>query len=356
MKSIRTGTLVVFAFLCAGLSACTDSSIREVKRSSLPQSDFTFGEALDDSAKGCKATEWTHRDDDNGRPMVEYICTTELSSTLVETARKENVDKLKSFTARLDQRWQGFVETIKQRQNSVAQAQLQARGEVDRSLNEVSTRLQVAQEQLKQALEKSPEQYVGPVRNGYTPTLLAEGERRKQTSVQQLQRQIEGIQKQRETFEKVRDAPTGVERQLAMTQYRSAAEYQRTLDGVLAWKDRYYAAMKEIEAKELKKAEDFLSVAKDRKLQMKVTFLVKNKSPVELRSASWIYDGKEDGAVNTAYLAAVLLDPKRMQEVVNDGWKSRLRPEISIFDLEMVFPIACDEKLIDGCELRKPAS
>lgn len=355
MKSIRTGSLVVLGLLCAGLFACTDSSIKEVKRSSIPQSGFTFGEAMDD-AKGCKATEWMRRDDENGRPVVEYACTAELSSNLIEIAKKENVDKLTSFTGRLDQRWQGLVETIKQRQNSLAQAQLQARGEIDRSLNEVSTRLQTAQEQLKQALDKSPEQYIGPVRNGYTPTLLAEGERRKQTSVQQLQQQIEGIQKQREAIEKVRDDPTRVERQLAITQYRSAAEYQRTLDGMLAWKDRYYAAMNETEAKELKKAEDFLSVAKDRKLQMKVTFLVKSKSPVELRSASWVYDGKEDGALNTAYLAAVLLDPKRMQEVVNDGWKSRLRPEISIFDLEMAFPIICDEKLIDGCELRKPAS
>lgn len=355
MKSTHTGTLVVLALLLAGLSGCTDSSIREVKRSSLPQSDFTFGEALDD-AKGCKATEWTHRDDDNGRPIVEYTCTTELSSAMVETARKENVAKLKAVTEQLDQRWQGLIETIKHRQNSVAQSHVQARAAIDGQLNEVNARLQAAQEQLNQALGKSPEQYIGPVRNGYTPTLLAEGERRKQTFVQQLQQQIEVIQKQKEAIEKTRDDPTKVAQQLASPQYRGIAEYQRTLDGMLAWKDRYYAAMSEIEARELKKAEEFLLAAKDRKLQMKVTFLVKNKSPVELRSATWVYDGKEDGSVNTAYLAAVLLDPKRMQEVIDSGWKSRLRPEISSFDIEMAFPIICDEKLIDGCELRKPAS
>lgn len=321
----------------------------------MPQSDFTFGEALD-GAKGCAGTEWTHRDDANGRPVVEYICTAKLSSNLVEAVRKENADKLKTLTGRLDERWQSVLEAIKQHQSTLVQAQADARARNGGQLQELDAQLQAAQGRLNQALARTSEEYIGPVRNGYTPTLLAEGERRKQVFVIQVQQQIEGIQRQREAIEKELNDPAEAGRQFALGQYRSTAEYQRTLDGMLAWKDRYYAAMSDAEVRELKKAEEFLSGAKERKLQMKVTFLVRKKSPVEVGAAQWVYDGKDDGAVNTTYLAAVLLDPKRMQEVLESGWKSRLKSEINGFDYEQSFPIVCSEKLVDGCELRKPAS
>ena len=347
--------IALLVILCAGLSACGDSGIAAVKKTSIPQSDFTFGEALDD-AKGCKSTEWTSRDDENGRPIVEYTCTAELSSKLIEIARKENTDKVTALTKRLEQGWQSAVESTKQYQSTLVQANEQARAHNDDQLNQINAQLQTAQERLSKAQAMTPEQYVGPVRNGYTPTLLADGERRKQEFLKEVQLQLDGVQRQKEATEKARNDPAEAGRQFSLAQYRTAAEYQATLDGMLAWKDRYYAAMSEAEAREMKKAEEYVSAAKGSKLQMKVIFIVKNKSPVELVTAKWVRDGKDDGTVNAAYLGAVLLDPKRMQEVLDNAQKARLSQQTNLIDFEKAFPIECDAKLVDGCELKKSSS
>ena len=89
-------SIVLGGALLALLAACTDSSITEVKKSSISQSDFTYGEALDD-AKGCKSTEWNRHDDGNGRPVVEYTCTAEMSSKLIENAKAENIVRVKEM-------------------------------------------------------------------------------------------------------------------------------------------------------------------------------------------------------------------------------------------------------------------
>ena len=88
MKSIKPGALVALGFLCAALSACTDSNITAVKEASLARSDFTFGEALDD-AKGCKDTAWERQDDANGRPVVIYTCTAEAFDDIAQEAKKK---------------------------------------------------------------------------------------------------------------------------------------------------------------------------------------------------------------------------------------------------------------------------
>lgn len=355
MKIFHAQRILALAFICAALAACSDSSIKEVKNSSIRQSDFTYGEILDD-ARGCKSTDWDHHDDANGRSVVEYTCTAELSSSLIESAQKDNIDRVKALSKDLDEGWQQAFATIQKRKDYVAQAVTEARVNNEAKLKEAIGQQQAAQERLNRALASSPESYITRGPNGYSPAMLEDGRQRMQAAIVQEKLQVEAAQRQIEAIEKAQNDPADAGRQFALDQYRSVSEYQTMLDGMLSWKDRYYAAMNAAEASGMKRASEFLSAAKDRKLQMKITFLVNKKSPVGLQSATWVYDGQDDGGVNMVYLAAILLDPKRMQEVLGTEQRSRLKLEINSYERLQSFPIACGVKIPSGCELRQPAS
>lgn len=355
MKTSQLKRILVSAFIFAALTACTDSSITEVKKSSIAQSDFTFGETLD-NAKGCKTTEWDHRDE-SGRSIVQYTCTAAMPLTLVERAGKENINSIKALIKAFDEDWQLSLKTLEERKNYVSGAIVQARTNNEAKLNEGNAQLREAQERLSRALASSPESYIGHGPSGYTPQLIEMGKERMQLDILKAKREVEAVQRRIEATEAAQNAPTDAAQQSSLLgQYRSPSEYQVMIDGMLSWKDRYYAAINESEAREIKKAEEFLIAAKDRTLQMKITFLVRKKFPVQIQSATWNYDGKEYGAVNSIYLAAVLLDPKRMQELIEGAQRSHLKLEIDSLKLEKSFPIACGEKILTGCELRKVTS
>lgn len=353
MKKLQAKSLIALVFTCVALAGCTDSSITEVKKSSMRQSDFTYGEVLDD-AKGCKSTEWNHHDDENGRAVVEYTCTAQIASKLIENAETDNIARVKDLTKAYDISWKQTFESLERRKNDIAEAVVQARANNAAKLKEVNDELQEAQEKLNLTLASSPETYASRGFSGYTPQLLEIGKRDRESAIWQAKLRVEAAQKRIETTKQAQSNPEA-EHQFAPGQYRSASDYQSMLDGMLSWKERYYTAAKELETRELKKAEEFLPAAKDRKLQMKITFLVNKKFPVAVQSGKWIYDGKDDGTVDVVYLAAILLDPKRMQEVLEMALKSRLKFEVDSNKLFAAFPIECSEQIPTGCELRKPA-
>jgi hypothetical protein len=77
---------------------------------------------------------------------------------------------------------------------------------------------------------------------------------------------------------------------------------------------------------------------------------------VDVQSATWIDGGKESKPVNNVYLAAALMDPKRLQEVLVGEQRSRLKFGVNNYEHHKSFPIECGEKIPTGCELRKHAS
>jgi len=353
MKTSPLYKVLLAAFICTALSACTDASIKEVKKASIGQSDYTFGDVLD-SPKGCTSTEWGHRED-NARPVVQYTCTADLPQALIDIAAQDNTNRIKDLSKELDKLWQDNLKKIQKSKEDVAQAAIRAGTQKDSRIKQGQGALQEAQARLDQTLASSPQQYIGHGSSGYTPQLLAMGKERMQLDINSAKREVEVARR------KLDEAEAGVEpnsayRHPALGQERSAAEYQAMIDGTLSWKDRYYAAISELEAREMKRAEEFVTAAKDRKLQMRVTFLVRKQFPVDVQSATWIDGGKESKPVDAVYLAAALMDPKRLQEVLVGEQRSRLKFGVNNYEHLKSFPIECSEKIPTGCELRKQAS
>jgi hypothetical protein len=353
MTTSHLSKILLSALLCAALAACTDASVTEVKKASIGQSDYTFGEVLD-SPKGCTSTEWNQHED-NARPVVQYTCTADLPQALIDIAAQDNTNRVKALSKELDKLWQDNLKKLQKSKEDVAQAATRAGTQKEARIKQGQGALQEAQARLDQTLASSPQQYIGHGPSGYTPQLLAMGKDRMQLAINSAKREVEVARR------KLDEAEAGIEpnsayRNPALSQERSAAEYQAMIDGMLSWKDRYYAAINELEAREMKRAEEFVTAAKDRKLQMRITFLVRKQFPVDVQSATWIDGGKESRPVNNVYLAAALMDPKRLQEVLIGEQRSRLKFGVNNYEHHKSFPIECGEKIPAGCELRKQAS
>lgn len=353
MKSFQMRKILISVFACTALIACTDASITEVKKASITQSDYTYGEVLD-SNKGCASTEWDHHED-NARPVVQYTCTADLPQALIDAAAQGNANRIKNLTKELDKDWQDNLKNLQRRKENVAQAVIQASANKESRIKQGQGALQEAQARLDQTLAGSPQQYIGHGPSGYTPQLLAEGRERMQMAINSAKREV-GVARR-----KVDEAEAGIEsdsayRHPSLGQDQSAIDYQAMIDGMLSWKDRYYAAITELEAREMKRAEEFVTAAKDRKLQMRITFLVRKKFPVDVQSVTWIDGEKETKLLSIGYLAFALMDPKRIQEVLVGEQRSRLKFEGNNYEHRRSFPIECSEKIPTGCELRKQAS
>ena len=352
MKTSPLFKVLLAAFICTALVACTDASIKEVKKASIGQSDYTFGEVLD-SPKGCTSTEWD-RHEDNARPVVQYTCTADLPQALIDIAAQDNTNRIKELSKELDKLWQDNLKKLQKSKEDVAQASIRAGTQKESRIKQGRGALQEAQARLDQTLASSPQQYIGHGPSGYTPQLLAMGKDRMQLAINSAKREVEVARR------KLDEAEAGIEpdsayRHPALGQERSAAEYQAMIDGMLSWKDRYYAAINELEAREMKRAEEFLLAAKNRKLQLHIAFLVQEKSRVVPVGARWTSDGKDDGEVNI-YLAPLLQDPRGAQQFIETALRSRLHFDVDRIKRYRSFPIECGEKIPTGCELRKQAS
>ncbi len=355
MKTSHLYKILFAAFICTALAACTDASITEVKKASIPQSDYTFGEVFD-NAKGCRTTEWQSQEE-GGRAVVRYTCTADTPQALVDNAERDNTNSVKALTKSLDDGWQQSLKSLQSRKETVLGAVVQARKYNEAKLSEGNSQLQAAQEKLNQALASTPQNYIGHGPSGYTPQLLAMGRERKQLSIERAQREVAVAQRRIAEAGEAQNDPGAARSQFSsQSSLRSAEEYQQMIDGMLSWKDRYYAAISEFEAREMNRVGEFLRSAKDRQLQMKITFVVKKKFPVDIQSATWTYDGQEAGPVNLIFLGAALLDPKRLEEALTVARKVRLKHEIDSRALLNSFPIVCGEAIPAGCELRKSTS
>jgi hypothetical protein len=353
MTTSHLNKILLAGFICTALAACTDAGIAEVQKASIAQSDFTFGEILG-KAKGCTSTEWDHHEE-NARPVVQYTCTVDLPQALIDIAAQDNTNRVKDLTKELDKLFQENSKKLQKSKEGVAQAAIRAGTQKESRIKQGQGALQEAQARLNQTLASSPQQYIGHGPSGYTPQLLAEGRDRMQLAINSAKREVEVARR------KLDDAEAGIEpdsayRHPALGQERSAAEYAAQIDGMASWKDRYYAAINELEAREMKRAEEFVTAAKDRKLQMRITFLVRKQFPVGVQSATWIDGGKESKPVDAVYLAAALGDPKRLQEVLVGEQRSRLKFGVNNYEHHKAFPIECGEKIPTGCELKKQAS
>ncbi len=352
MKFLNGSATLLAILTFAALGGCTDASITEVKNASVAQSDYTFGEVFDE-AKGCKSTSWESREE-NGRALVQYSCIVDTPQALVDVAEQRAAASVKAISKLLDDRWKRSLNEMEKRKDSIAGAIVQGRANNELKLRDGNVQLKAAQEKLNQALASSPQEYIGHGRSGYTPQLITMGKERRQLAIERAEREFALVEHRLATVVAAQSDPNDTNRQYPhLSQQPSAEDYQKMIDGMVSWKERYHAAIEEMEVRELKRAEDFLKAERDKKLEMNVSFLVSKKFPVAPQTATWTYDGRPPESVNLISFVAALLDPKALQEVMMVARRNRLAfyPETS--KVLEAFPITCGEKIPTGCEVKQ---
>lgn len=345
---------VVLALLgLASLAACTDSSITAVKEASVRQSDFTFGQVFD-KAKGCRSTDWEASTDADGRKVVDYTCTTELSAEALEKGRQANAEKIMGISKQLTDAWSRAHDEIEGRQRTVGDYLQQERAQVQERLQELLSSAQKEQQRLDQASAMPPTAFVGHGPSGPTPKLLAEGEERKRIAMQESERQLTDLRRKIEGVQRELDALADP------TQYRpeggkSSLEYAQALQKMDTVKDKYFAALSGLEAPLRKQAQDHVDAQQKRSLKLKVRFLVPNKSAVEPVAAAWHLDGERKESLGVVFLAAAILKPSYLPQIIDSKWAQQLAMPLDSWKTFDAFPYRCGREVSTGCEPKVPA-
>lgn len=332
------------ALACFVLTACTDSSITEVKESSVPQSDFTFGEVFDD-AKGCKSTKWRTAEDANGRPLVEYTCTAEVSDEMLQKAREANIKKVNDLSAAQVAGWDETRGDIERRIKNLISYQHQERAEGEREIKELEQSIRQEQTRMDQ-LAAMPV----PVLN--SPALAAVAEQRRAIDAQEMGKSLAFLRGKVESIQRKLEGPATVDHYKISEGDMTLGEHQEALVKMDAQKEGYFAAINALESSLIGNAEGYAHEQAKRNLQLKVTFRVNKKSPVELTSAAWFLDDQAESGMGMINLAAALIRPSYMPEIIETKWKEKLAMPRDRWKTQGEFPYQCDRA---GCELRKPA-
>ena len=334
------------------LAACTDSSITAVKEASMRQSDFTYGEVFDE-AKGCKSTAWKASDDADGRKVVEYTCSAALSDETLQKARQSGVEKAKDMSKGLTEAWNRTYETIESRRKQVGESLRLERSTAEAKLEELQRAMQEAQRTLETTNAKPPTAFIGHGPSGYTPKLIEWGEERKRVEVQKDEQRLATLQN---SIALVQRELTGLQdpAQYRIMGGKNAAEYEQALQRMDLLKDKYFAAVAQLEASLLKQAQDHVASQEKRKLELKVKFLVPKKSAIEPSAANWYVDDQRSDSMGVVYLAAAIVKPSYLPQIIDKQWSIQLAvPTDSSKALES-FGYRCDAELPAGCELRNP--
>lgn len=351
MKTTHFTKTVLLTFFCAALAACTDASVNQLKGSVPPNGEMTYGELFEQS-KDCTGGQWEHRGESGG-VLVTYTCNLEPSAALIESVRKGATARVKSLTKYFNDEWQRSLAALQRGKEDAEKTVIQAGTQKQVRITQAQSHLQEAQNKLNQALASSPQQYLGISLKGHTPGVLALGREHRLAYIESTKKEVDIAQ------QKLLDAEAGMEpdtanRNPGLKQTHSAAEYQELIDGMQSWRSRYDAAVVEAEARELNRAEAYLSAAKDQKLKLSISLLVKKQSVVPV-SAKWTNNGKDDGTINL-YTDGLLQAPWRMHEILEGVLKSRLSYVVDRNKSYASFPIQCGKEIPTGCELKKPAS
>ncbi|WPG36903.1 hypothetical protein [Variovorax sp. EBFNA2] len=326
MKFIKPGALFALGFLCAALSACTDSNITAVKEASLTRSDFTFGEALD-GAKGCKNTAWERQDDANGRPVVIYTCTAEAFDDIAQEAKKKALADLDTAS---EERANVYPAMITALQQKLAEAKKSSEG----PSVEKSPKLQAAAKALQDYEAQVDEVMKSPINN-------PEWKRRIQLELARMHRQYEALKAQEE-----QEAPA--RRQEANG---AVAKAQKELDDAASWQERYTTAVKTTRETVEKDINDYYG--RGHTFKLRIQFAVSKKSPITPSTIEWLMD--ERPVVASILMPSFLYDPKKMEASLRDIFKDKV--SIKAQDrYQEIFPIVCYYRWSDptiGCSVKE---
>jgi len=290
---IKAGALVL---LSAALGACTNSSITQVKESSLPQSNFTFGEVLD-GAKGCKSTDWDHSKADYGQTLVEFICLTATSDDVVGAAKQRSLQELDEVALEKEQRYSKMLAAAEQ-------YLAENKGALERSEQDRNSKLEAAARAV-QAYEAQAEQVANsPIQNPMW----------KRMAEQELAKIKANYADLKITLESERSADTAQGQE-------AIANAQKRMEEMTQWKEKYLTAVQATKEKVAKDLEANFSGS--HKFQLKVTFLAHKEKGVKVNSSEWYLDGKK--VASNEFIPAFLRHPKDMDTALKDMFKEKVQ-------------------------------
>ncbi|MET3497078.1 hypothetical protein [Variovorax boronicumulans] len=307
-------TSAFVAMFC--IAGCTDSAINAVKNASPRSGDFTYEQALDNS-KGCQKTSWAREADSNGRPVVLYSCTLAATDDKVTALKQESETSLLALKNRLTGYRLDMVEQLKKNQiasNKYIDDYKAYQADILTNLRRQITDLQT-----------------NPISG--SASLIAG-----------LERQI---------AEKTAKADEDLAEYMRKRSYLSVDRYSQLIAQIEGWKARYEAAVDETIASEHAKMENFYKDDSKRNLELRIQFLVQNKGAVQPLNADWFQNGVAlKIGVDPIVLAAVFLNPKRLEEVADMQIKNQLTYRVPD-EYSLNFPIVCGPDVPDGCGPRK---
>jgi|GEM_PF-996413 len=325
MNVLQLGKTGALLLLCATLGACTNSSITQVKESSLPQSNFTFGEVLD-GAKGCKSSDWEHSKADYGQTLVEFTCLTATSDDVIQAARQQSQQDLDNVAKEKEERYSKML--------AAAQASLaNAKDALERSEQARTAKLESAARALQLYEPQAAEVANSPINNPTWKRMVEQQLSSMRSNYVELQAKMEA------------------ERPVEQAQGQEAiAKAKKRWNEMAQWKEQYLAAAKATKDKVSGELDAHFSGY--HKFQLKVTFLAHESKGVSVNSSEWFLDGRR--VASNAFIPAFLRHPQDMDTALKDMFREKIR-----FDsggrYGKQFPIECFTEwgdLVTGCSLK----
>lgn len=305
---IKAGVLVL---LSAALGACTNSSITQVKESSLPQSNFTFGEVLD-GAKGCKSTDWDHNKADYGQTLVEFTCLTATSDDVVQAAKQQSLQDLDKVALEQAQRYSKMLAAAEQ-------YLVETKSSLERYEQDRNSKLETAARAVQAYEAQAAQVASSPINN---PML-------KRTAEQELVKMKANYAELKVTLESERSAD-------AAQGQKAIAKAQKRLEEMTQWKEKYLAAVQATKEKVDKELE--ANFSDSHKFQLKMTFLAHEDKGVKVNSSEWYLDGKK--VASNAFIPAFLRHPKDMDAALKEMFKEKIQFN-ALEHYVKEFPIEC---------------
>ena len=307
MKQKYTFAIVTLAF---SMSACTNNNIKAVKAQISQNSEYTYGQILENRSF-CKDTSWEAKNDLKNRSIVEYTCNFAIDAAAVENAKKASLDFL---AGRMTQVSNAFTKT---------------------------------ESELPELLTRTEEYEKATTRGNYTSDIRDINQRinriKEQPQSQKIVSELERLETELQDLTEKNEE--SLKAQMEGSQ-RKIQEVKDSIASVAAFKERYIAKVKEVETQDRQQIEALYT--SNVKLQQKLTFLVQ-ENEVKLIKFDALVNGKPiTTSIEGAYVFAAEIAAPQGKQVENNWQSWWMKNMAQALELSVnQFPYSCGT--IYGC-------
>ncbi|RYH30855.1 MAG: hypothetical protein EON54_21595 [Alcaligenaceae bacterium] len=335
--------------ICALMGACTDSAITQVKERKIASTDFTYGE-LFEKAKGCKSATWSATDDENGRKIVEGLCTTTLNDAARARAMQLNDEHVQRVVGEFATVWASVNQGLEKRRDYLINSADQNGARLTAASEQSWQALKEAQANVDQMRELSINdpawsevhsrvQYQGSGMQRSRLLQLRNAER----NLAEVQQRSEHVEAERAGLSTVNAAKDG-----------QVADLSAAIDGLNEMKADYDAAVAAVKDAMIHEARVHESLLSESELILRFRFRVNDHSAPDVLGGGWLLDGQPSDMRQVMLMGAATMTPDRLTKLIEENWTQRLVAPSDVKAIWNAFPFECTDGHQQGC-VRKPA-